>query len=1467
MSTYEKIGIELDVKLSADIANAMKQLNDALGKFNPESMTKRLNELEKRIHGAFHIDDRVVKELVRVTGQAEGAIKKMIESTKLSGAVDKELKAMAKPWTELVKQQEAGVRAAKKGMQEYTKVIQEEARKQQQALKQAVDAGTASPWTPALGQRMRSQELKGKGSGWAAEIAEAKRQVAEAVKAREEGLRAQGSQWAAEINAIQKMTTAKTNALRAQGREWIAEINEIRKKEAAAAKQKLDDQLKLGSAQMGAYRNAGMEPFNNGYIRNSFVKDSNAAFEQAARYNNSLKQQADQILNLNGRQVKLNDAVQDYSNWLTDLNKQGKALWGNQIISQKEYNEHLGKTNAMFSKYSNGLLGLLGLEARFYGVRTVLFSVSTQIREAITSVLDLNQALHDTAAISGASVAEMKSLESTALQLAASSKFTATGIMEIMKTLAQAGVNATDMPEVTRATTLFATSAGATPDQAVKLMTTSLNAFGMEAENSMQVANALTAALNSSKLEAGGLGTSFNYLANQASVVGMSLEETLGIIAAMSQKGIMSSTIGTGMSQLITNLASPKAALRKLIAEKGLDPDKINPAKNSFADVLAELEKANLTYTEISKALETRVARALFTALNVGSDGFRRMTEAVTGTNAVLIANAKAMEGVRNQMNVVKQEFVIVANEMGKVLAGPLSFAFQRLRDFVAGLNTESGKTTLIFTGIGLAAAAGIPAIVSITKAIQTFGLATALVTKLNPWLAAITTGLTLAGAAVTYFGSKAREGKEELENYTKVMAKSADQIKRAEDGMNSFAVGLKAAGIKKAQYADLTLEQRNSLDQLIKNFPEYLGKLNKEKDILEQIAQAQDRVIEGKEIGARIGVSGYNNYTTLIQQKEKELANLDNETKEYYRKNNAGYISPAVTQAKRKQIEAELEEYRGKQQVHKDMAGTYLKIDPMTGVGTYDQPKYTRTKSKIPAGEYGEGAGNKEKPVDFDKVLKTQTNEINKQISEYTVKEWEQYIGLLKDEIKDLGGKDKAGYDTATGWLVEAYQQVAGMRRNQLVDDFWGKTANVIGAEYTPTGNGTMGSFKFIGDNAKVNQANFKVNQAKFDTLLSQKLGAFDKENQQVTNRDISSIAPIKHVPEQRSTLMKDEKMLNMQLATELKALNMRKEYAATGEDVAKIERDITAATLSNTQAKIHMYNMEVARLKPLAEAHGLESQQAKDLEMAQDGLRGLIDLQDELLNKQKEQSNTGFWHNYQMGMNQSIRGLGTYKSAVMDLGAGITDTLTNSINGMVTALTSGGNAWKNFKNAFAQTVGDIGKVIQKYIAKLAALWLMQKLTGIMTSNPWTNSQGINTPTFGQTNYSPVNVVPTQFRAEGGLITGGVAGRDSVPAMLSPGEYVVRASAVNAMGIDTMNAINQKRISKFAEGGLVGGGSGSGTSGNSGITLELTLNNITDVRQLAGLKTSKNEVANFISLLMDERHPVTTKMKMKLKE
>lgn len=71
---------------------------------------------------------------------------------------------------------------------------------------------------------------------------------------------------------------------------------------------------------------------------------------------------------------------------------------------------------------------------------------------------------------------------------------------------------------------------------------------------------------------------------------------------------------------------------------------------------------------------------------------------------------------------------------------------------------------------------------------------------------------------------------------------------------------------------------------------------------------------------------------------------------------------------------------------------------------------------------------------------------------------------------------------------------------------------------------------------------------------------------------------------------------------------------------------------------------------------------------------------------------------------------------------------------------------------------------------------------------------------------------------ATGGSVAGpGTGTSDSIPAMLSNGEYVLNAQAVDRLGVPFLNGLNTGRLRGFASGGLVGSGGAVGYKAERG--------------------------------------------------
>lgn len=161
----------------------------------------------------------------------------------------------------------------------------------------------------------------------------------------------------------------------------------------------------------------------------------------------------------------------------------------------------------------------------------------------------------------------------------------------------------------------------------------------------------------------------------------------------------------------------------------------------------------------------------------------------------------------------------------------------------------------------------------------------------------------------------------------------------------------------------------------------------------------------------------------------------------------------------------------------------------------------------------------------------------------------------------------------------------------------------------------------------------------------------------------------------------------------------------------------------------------------------------------------------------------------------------------------AGIQDALTGGLGQAFDMLFQGTqNVGLAFRNLASSVVSSIAKIIAQMYIQLLVTKLLKAAGGFSGGGSVGASIGA---------------------AEGGLIRGpGGPKSDSIPARVSPGEYIVNAGAVTSFGVHNLEAINRginiPSIAtlgppRFGEGGLVGGGAGGG-GGDSNINLGIAL-------------------------------------------
>lgn len=107
--------------------------------------------------------------------------------------------------------------------------------------------------------------------------------------------------------------------------------------------------------------------------------------------------------------------------------------------------------------------------------------------------------------------------------------------------------------------------------QAADIAANTLRGFGLEASEMNRVADVLAKTSSITNTSISTLGESFKYIAPDAHLLGVSIEEVAAMVGALGDVGIKSSMAGTELRMTLSRLASQPAQTAKAMKELGID--------------------------------------------------------------------------------------------------------------------------------------------------------------------------------------------------------------------------------------------------------------------------------------------------------------------------------------------------------------------------------------------------------------------------------------------------------------------------------------------------------------------------------------------------------------------------------------------------------------------------------------------------------------------------------------------------------------------------------------------------------------------------------------------------------------------------------------------------------------------------------------------------------------------------------
>lgn len=177
------------------------------------------------------------------------------------------------------------------------------------------------------------------------------------------------------------------------------------------------------------------------------------------------------------------------------------------------------------------------------------------VKEAISTGMDFDAMMSDVQAISGAQGDDFDLLRQKAMELGATTKFTATEAAGAFHYMAMAGWKTEDMLSGVDAVLALAAASGEDLGTTSDIVTDALTAFGLKAEDAIHFANVLATTAANANTNVYMMGETFKYVAPIAGALGISAEDTALSIGLMANQGIKASQAGTALRNIYTRLA------------------------------------------------------------------------------------------------------------------------------------------------------------------------------------------------------------------------------------------------------------------------------------------------------------------------------------------------------------------------------------------------------------------------------------------------------------------------------------------------------------------------------------------------------------------------------------------------------------------------------------------------------------------------------------------------------------------------------------------------------------------------------------------------------------------------------------------------------------------------------------------------------------------------------------------------
>lgn len=389
----------------------------------------------------------------------------------------------------------------------------------------------------------------------------------------------------------------------------------------------------------------------------------------------------------------------------------------------------------------------------------------------ITQTEEFGNAIAQTGGYLDITGSKLAALQDLALEVGYSTQFSATEAAQAMSELAKGGMTEVEIAAGGLDATMALAAAGQMDlASAAETTVTSMRAFGLQAEDAMEIADALAGAANGSTAEVGDLAHAFSQCSAVAYNAGWSIQDTAGAIALLSDRGLQGEMAGTALKVMMQRLQSPTQAAAAVMEKYGVEVRDSNGQMKSATEITEELRTkiGSLGDAERDAALQTmfgtRASNAALILMQAGGDELQRYITLASDSGAASEMAQHQMGELGWAMEYLRGEAETAVVSLGNALTPTVIDLANAAQDLLSRFNSLSPAAQSLIGKAALAAVAlpllvtGVGALMSVGgRAASAIGTAAKAVSVFSGYAKSGASGATALGKALQFVGTNAK--------------------------------------------------------------------------------------------------------------------------------------------------------------------------------------------------------------------------------------------------------------------------------------------------------------------------------------------------------------------------------------------------------------------------------------------------------------------------------------------------------------------------------------------------------------------------------------------------------------------------------------------------------------------------------------------------------------------------------------